>query len=366
MTPLQIDYQFDKLQSRTKMLARLQRTLKLIHDLPVHSDLPEAPPDDVLAEQRDDLHQRTDALIKSLCLANIDGNDASTSRINDTYTRLIKDVTEHCASNAWEGQLQAFNEATCVPKASGSRSAAIARGARNVPDAPAPETCICGGALVFDDALYARVCDACGMTVEKLDMQVNARVQRASDSISIDKEMQTLNKMIQMIQGELVGDDIVKSVETDWPVIERQFRLDYPQRHTMRVENARVILTALQLRKYCKIAPYLFARYTSRPALVMTKDEIDYVRKAYREVIIIWKTYQTTHKTRITNLPNCAMIIFEIIEASGWPGSRNYDLQDNIYHLERGTVDKFRGDFWRCICEQSKLPGANMLFRYKY
>lgn len=334
------------------MLASLQRTLKLINETPSGSD------GAAVATYRDEAED----LLSSFYMLSLDEEDTGAlQRHKDRYTTLVGSLRDYYLEHKMDTQAAELN---------GANTPAPRSKPEEPPPTRAPRACVgCGKALVIDATHFVGICNTCGHTVELIDMQVNAQVQRSSEISNSDKEMQTVMKMVKMIQGEVEGDELGKSIEGDWPRIEAQLKHDFPHKEMLRVDNVRHILTNMAMRKYCKIAPYIYSRYSGRPKLILTPDEIKYILTSYADVLRIWKTHQhndAAWSTSVRNLPNCCMIIYELVDLSSWKPARITDVKDHVYQLEPNTVNKFRTGFWHDICAKSKRAGVAASFQYRY
>ncbi len=81
--------------------------------------------------------------------------------------------------------------------------------------------------------------------------------------------------------------------------------------------------------------------------------EIEHLRKQYLEVLIRWDALPKKQGGS-QNLPNCSMIIYELVEIAPWPHNRREAVKGNIYRLATSTVQAFRDGMWRSVCGASK------------
>jgi hypothetical protein len=219
--------------------------------------------------------------------------------------------------------------------------------------------CSCGGNITRDEARCISICDVCGLSAEMFDLQIaDTKIKRKPADLTNCKEADTLDKMLLMMQGIIPQDILRNEAEAQWERIYGQFLIQFLTPSLMQLSDTKTILKRLELRKFCKIAPYFHAKYTGIEPIKLSRGEIKDIETAYQTVLAFWKKSSIEG---VKNLPHCGLIVYEIIQLSSWTPRRKIEVQNTIYHLEPTTVNNFRQTFWKIVC-----AGLGGIFVYRY
>jgi hypothetical protein len=281
-------------------------------------------------------------------LAAIDGD---LGEVQDDFAGWLASLKERWVKDGADDKLAALNgllgKAPSQPRQLRGASVPL-----NLPDSG----CDCGRSLVLDEARYVAICPSCGLANDLVGLQVSessTRTPHLSDALRT-KWMETFNKTILFIQGQVPVKSLQLEIDEMWPRIEEHLKNQCVNRETMPISEVRTVLRNADIRRFCKAAPYLHRRYTGKTSLILRLDEIQYLFKMYLEVLTIWEAFPKK-AGEIQNLPNCPMIIFELIEISTWSHSRKQEIETNIYHLDKSTVTRFRKGMWGRVCAKSTV-----------
>jgi hypothetical protein len=280
-------------------------------------------------------------------LASVDGDLGD---VQDEFATWLQALKESLVKDGADEKLAALNallgKAPTQPRQLRGASVPL-----NLPDSG----CDCGKSLVLDEARYVAICPGCGLANDLVGLQVaesSTRTPHLSDALRT-KWMETFNKTILFIQGQVPVKSLQQEIDEMWPRIEEHLKNQCVNRETMPISEVRTVLRNADIRRFCKAAPYLHRRYTGKASLILRLEEIQYLFNMYLEVLTIWEAFPKK-AGEIQNLPNCPMIIFELIEISAWTHTRKQEIELNIYHLDKSTVARFRKGMWERVCAKSK------------
>lgn len=208
--------------------------------------------------------------------------------------------------------------------------------------------CNCGQMMILHDGQFRASCPTCGRIVELTATTAYERSERAADRSSANKEIETAQDMLAMIQGGLgkegLTGGLVADVAKHQEAILLQLADTYPLRN-ITIAGVRDVLRDMKLRRFCKIAPHFYYKFTGIDALKLADGELSVIMGTYTKIVNLWREYPKSDGG-FKNLPNCRETIYKIIINMAMDDERRDLILSHIYLPEPNTLRKFIREFW--------------------
>lgn len=264
-------------------------------------------------------------------------------KVNSAAESIHREISTALISVQDEGSLISYVKA--APK----RRPRAAKSAAEGGSAQMRTGCECGEPMVLYEGQFRASCPRCGYVIEVLASTAYDRSERALEKPSTNKEIETAHDMLSMIQGGLGKEsngesplqiDIKKSIGR----IMSQLEIDYPSRRVT-LEGVRGVLRSMSFRRFCKIAPYFYYRFTRLEPLKLTDSEVSRIMNSYTKIVGLWHECPKS-EGGFKNLPNCRETIYKLVLGLNIDPERRKLILDHIYLPEENTLAKFITEFW--------------------